>query len=554
MTADPGWEYQPRGGPYSVAELQRRFPQIDAVALAIREKCIASPIYLASTLLSPMWATNLFDRPSKAHRDVEAAMIAQRDTLYVAERSTAKTTLSCEIRSVWQLLKYPNDSGLLTHSSATNAKGLSHAVRLHFTKNERLRAFFPEYAMDQGDEGNILKWSVPCRTKGGQQESIETATPETATAGRHYDWICSSDWMNENSTPLYGLATVEKMNNLVALFSQVRAMLQMKAVNPRAYWAIDSNRWYGGDLADTIIKNDKSDRVAKIVVGVTGESGNFVSSWPEVRTSADIQAVWDDPSMTERAFAANYRSSPVLETGYAFKREWFHDFGKGTFCGTCNENHPEPPRMSVRILMDPAFSDSKTEAKKTDRSAIVVVGVTPSPERRMHLLHSVAGRGWDETEVVRRLFALMDVYKPEYVGIEDTSGAKAIIRIFHNEMLNTGRFTPYREIAPAGKAKDARIGPLHHIAQRWGIFVRPGEHNELIEEAVGYGTMQHDDLIEALAYAAEDLYSAGHATVTVPASEQKSSRMTGDDVLAILSRRGASKGLMPWDRVLAGRN
>lgn len=502
---ESGWEHQPHGGPYSVERLRELYPEIDEAALSIRRKCIESPIYLADKILSCMWANNLFDRPSQAHRDVERAMIEQRDTLYVAERSTAKTTFSVEVRSVWQLLKYPQDSGLLTHSSAVNAKGLSHAVRLHFARNQRLRAFFPEYAMPENEEGNILKWSVPCRTRGGQQESVECATPETATAGRHYDWICSSDWMNENSTPLYGLATVEKMNNLVALFSQVRAMLQMPAVNPRAYWAIDSNRWYYGDLADTIITNDKTDSVVKVVVGVTGEPGNFRSSWPEVRTPADIQRVWDDPTMTERAFSANYRSAPLRETGYAFKKEWFHPFGKGTFCVVCSETHEEPKSLRIGILMDPAFSDSKTDAKKTDRSAIVVVGV--SPDRRLFLLNSQAGRGWDETEIVRRLFALIDVYHPSYVGIEDTAGSKSIIRIFNNEALLTKRYVNYRKIETGGRSKDARIAPLHHIAQRWGIFVKPGEHDELIEEACGYGVMPHDDLIDALAYAADDIYA-----------------------------------------------
>lgn len=508
-----GSEFQPHGGPFTEEQLREKY-NLDTVAIEVRKKCIASPLYLTK-LLAPMWTSwpvNLFDTPSEAHRKVEKAMIEQRDTLFVAERSTAKTTLSVEVRSVWQLLKYPNDSGLITHSTAQNARGLSHAVRKHFSENERFRAIFPEYAMPKNDEGNILRWSVPCRTRGGQHESIECATHETATAGRHYDWIMSSDWMNEQTTPLNGKATVEQMNNIVATFAQVRAMLQMKAVNPRAYWAVDSNRWFAGDLADTIIQNDKKNLVEKIVVGVTGEPGNFRSSWPEVRTPDDIQRVWDDVTMNPKTFAANYRSEPLRETGYAFKEEWFHNFGKGTFCLRCNENHEEPKSLRIGILLDPAFSDSKTDAKKTDRSAIVVVGFTP--KRMLHVLHCAAGRGWDEVVIRDRLFALMDVYKPAYVGIEDTSGAKSIIRFFQNECLMSGRFVPYRKIDPGGRSKDARIAPLHGHAQLHGIFVRPGEATELIAEATGYGTMQHDDLIDALAYAMDDI--SGGAAIVAP--------------------------------------
>ncbi len=511
------WFYQPHGGPHSIADLQAKFPQIDSAALEVRRACIASPIYLAATLLSCMWKQNLFDRPSEAHRLVEQAMIAQTDTLYVDARGTAKTTLLDEVGTVWQLLKYPNDSVLLTHSSATNAKGLSHSVRVHFVLNKRLCGIFPEYEMPQIEAGNILAWSVPCRELGGREDSVECATPGTATAGRHYDVVKSSDWMNEQTTPLYGLGSIEVMNGLVALFSQVRAMLQAREVNPRAHYTIDSNRWHDGDLPGTIIRRDKDANVVrKIVRGVTGSPGSFVSSWPEVKKPEDIQRIYDDPTMTAAAFAANYRSDPLPDGGYAFNERWLHEYGKGTHCVWCNENHPEPESFRVGILLDPAFSDSKTDAKKTDRSGLVVVGV--SPQRRIHVLYSAAGRGWDETEICRRLFNAMDVYggheedkkrfTSQYVGIEDTSGAKSIIRIFNNEALMTGRHVNYRKIAPGGKSKSARIAPLHHIAQEWGIFVRRSEHKELCEELIRFGVAEHDDLADALAYAADDVWAA----------------------------------------------
>lgn len=487
-----GWEYQPHGGPYSLEELRTRYPELVDGLIEQRRRCIASPIYLCDKVLSELWPVNLFDRPSSAHREVEAAMIAQKDTLYVDARGTAKTTFSIEGRSVWQLLKYPNDSGLLTHSSATNAKGLSAAVRAHFTRNTRLRGLFPEYAMEAGDEGNILKWSVPVRTIGGQQESIECATPGTATAGRHYDWICASDWMNEQTTPLYGLGSLEVMKSLVALFSQVRAMLQKPEVNPRAYYAIDSNRWNLADLAGTIIDNDTANVVIKVLRGVTGEPGNFCSSWPEVQTPEDIQRIYDDPVMTDAAFAANYRGVPLAEGGIAFLREWFHDYD-------------EQPSLDVGITMDPAFSDSKTGKKKTDRSGIVVSGI--DAEGQLYLLDEAAGR-WDETECVNQLIRLLDFWKPTWgVGIEDTGGSRAIISIFQTLCRKTGRFINYREIAPGGRAKEARIAPLHFAAKRWGVRVKKGHCPQTIDELVNYGVAPYDDLADAFAYRVMDYYA-----------------------------------------------
>lgn len=545
---DEGWEHQPHGGPFSVGDLVAKYPWLDAGALEIRRRCIASPIFLACHVLSNKWQKNLFTKPSEGHRLVEQALIAQRDTLWVDSRNTAKTTFAVETGSVWQLLKYPDDSGLLTHSSDFNARGLSQGVRLQFSTNPVLKGIFPEYAMEVGDEGNIKKWSVPCRQRGGQQESIECATHGTATAGRHYDWINASDWMNEQTTPLYGKATFEEMNKVISCFAQVRAMLQQRAVNPRAHWIVDTNRWYLSDLAGTLIENDKGNRIFKVLRGVTGEPGNFVSSWPEWHTPEDIQAIYESAEMNPKTFAANYRSAPTSETGYQFKKEWFHVFGAGTHCAWCDKNHPEPASLRVGILLDPAFSDSKTDSKKTDRSGLVVVGV--SPEREVYLLHSAAGRGWDETEIVHnRLAPLVDVYKPAYVGIEDSTGAKAIIRIFNNEMLRTGRFVPYRKIKPAGRSKDGRIAPLHHIAQRWGIFIRPGEHRELIDEACNYGVCQHDDLIDALAYVADDLYggSSPAAEKAPPPKSVPSGRDdSADGILRRINEREERKNMPAW--------
>lgn len=538
MSGDP-WFFHPHGGPYDVEELQRRFPEISEAVLIERRRCIASPIYLGSRHLSALWKINLFDRPSSAHREIEKAIVDQRDALYVDARATAKTTLSIEIGSVHQLLRFPNDSGLLTHSTAENAKGLSAGVRAHFTRNHELLAIFPEYAMEPGDEGNILKWSIPVRTIGGQQESIECATPGTATAGRHYDFVCCSDWMNEVTTPLYGRGSLEKMNELIAQFSQVRGMLQRREVNPRAHYRVDSNRWHLQDLAGTLIEKDTNNRIVKVLRGVTGTPGNFRPSWPEVQTPQDIQDIWESPEMTEAAFAANYRGVPLADGGIAFLDEDFIYYEQ------------EPEVLDIGITMDCAFSDSKTESKKTDRSAIVVSGF--ASDRELYLLDEAAGR-WNETECVDELIRMMDAWKPMWgVGIEETGSSRAIINLFQRECHRTGRYIHYREIKPGGRSKAARIAPLHFIARRWKIRVKKGRCLQTIDELKNFGVAAHDDLADAFAYRVMDQRTPPGARqgdrprlVKVPEFMDRSS----DGFLKRMERHAAEQKLLPWQRSL----
>ena len=81
------------GGPYSYAELtDPNGPwKLTLDQMIERERCVASIIYLAANVLSELWPANLLDRPSQAHREVEAALLADKPLLYVGARKTAKT-------------------------------------------------------------------------------------------------------------------------------------------------------------------------------------------------------------------------------------------------------------------------------------------------------------------------------------------------------------------------------------------------------------------------------------------------------------------------------
>lgn len=519
--------HHPHGGPWPVEELQRRYPEIQGVALELRRKCVASPLFLMADILCGSREVNLLKTPSDGHREVEKAMLAFENTLYVDHRGTLKTTVRDEGGSVWQFLYDPDWRILFLQSNIENAKMMSRQVRGHFVRNKALRALFPEYAIDHGDDGAVLAWSVPCKQLVSLEQSFTIATPGISTTGLHFDSILASDLMNpETVPPPTGRATLETMKAIIAWYATTDGLLVTKKINPKAYRSIDSNRWHDGDHVGQILRDDpkqpeEGGYFRKIVRGVKrGADGKFIPTWPEGIPSEELHAIYSRPTMTESIWASNYASDPRPEGGMAFKREAIHSYGpKGsTKICQCGERHRLPEDLDVAITVDPAFTD-KRELKLygSDRSAIVASGVSKA-DKKLYVLDTIEGR-WGVPDLVERIFGACSIWDPQWLGIEENNPAgKALIQIFVNEMCRSNRMVPYRPIRMPGtinktSSKEVRMMPLKaHVesVQAWGgLYVHEdGRHASLVEELVRFGTAEHDDLADALGMRAVDLWAS----------------------------------------------
>jgi hypothetical protein len=544
------------GGPFTPQELRERYG-LDEVALSTRRRCVLDPLYLASEVCSALWQANLMRTPSSAHREVAQTRVRQQSVLYVDARGTAKTTLLDEVGGAYQLLCWPDDSLLFLQSSESNAKALLGQVRSHFVHNPVMRQLFPEYAMGPL-EGSEHAFSVPCRRVRAREQSAEWGTPGTQLAGRHYDVVFSSDLMNENTTPPpVGRGTLESMVALVGWYAQTDGLLKGKEVNPRAHRCIDSNRWADGDLVGEVLR--KEDAVGRrtfvrVLRGVVrGEDGEWVPTWPEVKTPQMLAEIHDGPTMTAATWAANFQSDPLPEGGASFLREWFHHYGTGARC-PCGRLHERPARLEVGVTLDPAFADGESVKRRNSRSGLVASGVCP--EGLLWVLDVQAGQ-WSPDETAERLTASWEtwerVFPGTWAGVEKTGGSEGLLAVLRNRFARTGRHVPLRLMRPAGRAKGSpdRIGPLHATAEHFGIFVRPGLHDELVEELLRFGVARRNDLADALAMRAMDLYvPRGVRQETVTRPDNPRGLPTGEDVLRVLAARHRPRS--QWERVLSG--
>ena len=534
----------PFGGPYTAQKLMA--PREDGGyglgddAMAMRMMAVRDPIWLAANLLG----LKLIGKPSPEHRRVADLIVQQRNYMFLHHRGSFKTSLSCEAGSIHQWVCHPNDRILFLQASLENGKALAKQLRRHLKGEGESGAFtavFPEYHIKTSEEsGQVMSFSTPCRTRNTREASLEIGTPDANLSGRHYDVLVGSDISNEQtSPPPCGRGTVEEAIKLRNWLATIDGLLESKVANSRAHVRIDGTRWGDMDIYNYIIENDVKNRYEKVIGGVKVLDGKFHSSVPGF-THEILQEIRERPTMSAALWAANFMNEPVLDEGaMRFLPGWFHPYDK------------TPDILDVAITVDPAWTEQEKNPE-ADRSAIVVSGV--DPVGNLYVLAIRAGR-WSPSTLLDHLYALIATWSPSWVGIESGTQSVSLIETFTNELHRQFPFVPFRELPPKGKNKLVRAVPLHTHAEKRGIYVKPGEHDELVQELLKFPGGKYKDLVDALAYRAQDLVVPHALSVLAGQGHLHNPRnlMTGDDVFKILAQRNVTRDQTPWDAVMLGR-
>lgn len=538
----PEMVFSPFGGPFSPEKLMAAREDggygLGDDAMTMRALCVRDPLYLASEVLGK----TLLRNPAPQHRRVADLILAQKSFLYLDHRGSWKTTLADETATIHDWLRFPDYRVLFLQANMDLAKKLSGQVRGHLRENAIFRAVYPEYAINTADEhGQIMSFSVPCKRSITREASLTIGTPETSLSMMHFDVIRGSDISNEtNNPPPCGKGTIEEAMKIRGWLATTDGLLESRVVNPFAHKTFDGTRWSSVDAWAYLIENDVNNRLEKIIHGIEMRDGLFYSSVPGF-THEVIKEIREQPTMSAAMFAANYLNDPMIGAeAMQFQEGWFHPYEK------------EPEVMSVGITVDPAWTEQEKNPD-ADRSAVVVSGITP--DGNLYVLAYRAGR-WAPSELLEIIYSLTATWKPDWgVGIEGGTQSVALIETFRNELARGFPFVPYREISPRGKNKLVRVIPLHTHAQRHGIYVKPGEHSELVQEFLKFPGGRYKDLVDALAYRAADL-QLGSIRNVIPTNKPNNPRnlMTGQDVLDIITKTGRVKNRMPWETVLEHRN
>jgi predicted phage terminase large subunit-like protein len=148
------------------------------------------------------------------------------------------------------------------------------------------------------------------------------------------------------------------------------------------------------------------------------------------------------------------------------------------------------------IVCDPATSSKAT----ADPTAALVIGVTPWPDL---LILDAIRRRMDISEVIPSLAALSAKWHPAFVGIEEVSFAKLLVR----DAARHPDIPPVRALMPKGQGKLARAVPAIVKAERREIHL-PDDDPPWLDDFIaelgaftGCGGNETDDQVDCLAYA-----------------------------------------------------
>lgn len=258
-------------------------------------------------------------------------------------------------------------------------------------------------------------------------------------------------------------------------------------------------------IKDADVWGFEAERVPKMTQDNDGE---WRSSWP---ARYSVEAILEQKEAFARKGMSDvwYREmlcearSPGQQR---FRRDMFRYYDPRTL---------RRDELSVYMTVDLASS----KAASADYSVCCVIGVTP--EGMWQVLDCWYGRV-TPVEHMDEIFRLVQKWRPISVGIEKVQYQAAMLAFLQKEMPRRNVFF---NIAPliAGAKKEQRIDVLQPRFAVGGVWFPVGAPwlQEMEGELLAFPTGQHDDLIDALAYA-EQIASApvtgyARADIEIPA-------------------------------------
>jgi hypothetical protein len=469
-----------------------------------RQRCIEDPLFLAREVLgwaghkAGIYKRNLFETPCVFHEEVGEVLKRDGNLLVLVPRIHLKTAFITVGGVIFSLLRDPNHRALIVSETPSLATKILREVKWHFQKNERLRAWFPEYRMDGGDEdGTQSHFDVPCRTGPKKDFSVEAIGIGGATAGGHFDSIRGSDILSDKT--VVPMVTAETMAKTWHLFRAMGSLLDK--TNRKAFIVLEGTVWSQGDAYTMLLNDPGYAHWDKVVHSAWADKAARRTLWPVVYSPEDLDRVRGE--IGPYLFSCNWENDPQPDPEEAmFQPSYFksYEYGEGQ-PGVVGVKPGECPCCRGALLnavtVDPAIG----KKKKNDRTAMTTSGVCPSGSL---VVVSTRAQRVEPGVIITDLYDMDALDKPEWIGVETVAFQKFLLWALEEESKKDGRYPlPIWPLA-SDEQKERRISVLAAFARSRGIWVRPGDHDELVDECLKMtmsGTVgKHDDLPDALAY------------------------------------------------------
>ena len=257
-------------------------------------------------------------------------------------------------------------------------------------------------------------------------------------------------------------------------------------------------RWHEDDLAGRILKAEPNEWVVLSIPAICeqehdgGKSERHIGDalWPSHHS---IEKLLKQKARAPREFSALYQQHPTIEGGNIVKRHWFKKISLAEF-RSLRFNEP------MHFYLDTAYNKKK-QGQDNDPS-----GILSACRIRNYIYIYNAMKVWKEMpDLLRFLPDFMSANEASdesKLHVEPKANGESVI-----QMLKEISTLNVKETETPKDSKEVRLRAVSPRIECGRVFLIDGDWNEeFLDEVCGFPTQPHDEFVDILGYAINDLY------------------------------------------------
>jgi len=238
-------------------------------------------------------------------------------------------------------------------------------------------------------------------------------------------------------------------------------------------------------------KNDHKIKVLNVPVMINGLpawSSKYALTDDEAKATGKVSIEDKQRQLGPYVFSYEMMNQPVDEAQAEFKKDWFL---------IAKEEDIQYKTTSCFITIDPA-------ASKKDRADYTGVTINRVDQENKWYVKTQQLK-MNSSEIIDHMFYLVETYKPELIGIEETIFSLAIQPFLEEEMAKRGKWFVVTPLKHNGTNKETRIrGLIPRMANKGVYFI--GDNDALFNEMRVFPRGMNDDVLDSFAYQEQIAY------------------------------------------------
>lgn len=426
-------------------------------------------------------------------KEIERGEGEQAIKLILMPRGSFKSSIVTVGYTLYCLVKNPNMTIFITNETSKKAKDFLSEIKGHINNNEKFKALFGEL---NSEKKKGYRWredgiDIATRTKISKDYSIGVGSTEKSATGMHYDLIIADDLIGKSNSQ-----TPDQLTKVDEYVNDLGAVL-----NPDGMMILVGTRWHYLDLYGKQLSliEELGEYSNSMVMVESAEREDGTRFFPERYSDQYLKN-------QRKKWGAYFYNCQLNNRIVDKESQSVKKINKYTLT---IGNVPAKKFLSACpkfVTVDLAY----TNTEKSDSTAILVNAVDPETGV-WYIVHYDVFKTTDETEVIRKLFAIHKHYGEHKVGImrygiEANNYRTWLQKPLEQAMRKNGIYLPIDPpdgLKHYGKQHNKnlrlrKIAPLFNFGNCY-IHEDMTELEDQLMILTYDGVKGHDDLLDALA-------------------------------------------------------